>query len=156
MRTEAAKSGLTICPFADFLENGTREPPPQLSPSASAPKASTSIAVKELGSLTMGETKVTGKLAPEPINRIVRANFPKFRACYEEGLERDDSMKGTIVVKLTITSSGALENVAVAEGTLKDAAVRKCVTGVYQSLTFPLPDTGKALVTSTIDYRRSS
>jgi hypothetical protein len=156
LRTEAAKSGLTVCAFADFLEHGGNvktkigEPPePSVSASTPPPPA------KEIGVLKIVDTKVTGKLAPEPIVRIIRANFPKFRACYAEGLERDDSMKGTVTAKLTITAAGKLENVALAsDSTLKDEAVRKCVLGVYQSLTFPLPDTGKAQVTSTIEYRR--
>lgn len=156
LRTEAAKAGLTVCPFADFLEKGgSALPPIDSKPPAPPMSASVSAKPKELSSLKILDTKVTGKLAPEPLARIVRANFPKLRACYEEGLNRDDSMKGTLVVKLTITAAGAVQNVAVAEGTLLDPTVRKCIVAAYQSLTFPLPETGKAQLTSSIEYRRA-
>ncbi len=156
LRTEAAKSGLTVCPFADFLEKGGSALPP-IDPKPPAPPMSASVSAhpKDLSVLRILDTKVVGKLAPEPISRIVRANFPKLRACYEEGLNRDDSMKGTLYVKLTITAAGAVQNVAVAEGTLQDVTVRKCIVAAYQSLTFPLPESGKAQVTSSIEYRRA-
>ena len=38
-------------------------------------------------SVRLGATSVSGKLAPEIIQRIVRSGFGGFRGCYEKGLE---------------------------------------------------------------------
>jgi hypothetical protein len=45
------------------------------------------------------EARVSGRLAPEVIQRIVRANFGQARACYEDGLRRDPNLRGMVRVR---------------------------------------------------------
>lgn len=152
LRTESARAGLQTCALLDFLTRAPKVASTEPSASASASASASVDPPKGISVLELGETKVTGNLAVEQIKSVVRANFAKFRACYEKGLDRDDSMKGTVVVKLAITAAGKMESVT-SGGTLTDAPVRTCVVAVYESLTFPLPEKGTAHVLSTIDFR---
>jgi hypothetical protein len=155
LRTDSSKNGLEKCALSDFFEKAPKSGPslpeePTGAPSTSAPLEPPK---KETAKLTVGETTVTGKLAVEPIKGVIRANFAKLRACHAEALKRDGSTYGTTTVKLAITAKGTIENAAATGGTIKDAAMRKCVVAAYQSITFPLPESGKAQVISTVDYQ---
>lgn len=94
-----------------------------------------------------------GKLPPEVIKRVIRANFPRFRRCYERGLASDPTLAGTVVVRLIVDATGAVETASLAGGTLDDATVRTCVLGVYATLSFPDPESGKVFVTYPIDFQ---
>jgi hypothetical protein len=98
-------------------------------------------------------TDIQGRLPPDVIKRIVRANYPRFRACYESGLKRDPGLKGTISVMFIIDTSGAVESASGAGGTLTDGTVSSCVVGVYRTLSFPEPEGGKVRVTYPIDFQ---
>ena len=98
-------------------------------------------------------TDIQGRLPPDVIKRIVRANYPRFRACYESGLKRDPGLKGTVSVMFIIDTSGAVESASSAGGTLTDGSVVSCVVGVYRTLSFPEPEGGKVRVTYPIDFQ---
>ncbi|MGZ3452084.1 MAG: AgmX/PglI C-terminal domain-containing protein [Polyangiales bacterium] len=99
-------------------------------------------------------TTISGKLAPEPVKRIVRANFPRFRACYEQGLRHDEKMHGVVAVTMTIDATGAVEraDLDTVKSTLADAKVRSCIVGVYRTLSFLEPEGGKVTVLYPIDF----
>ncbi len=98
-------------------------------------------------------TDIKGRLPPEIIKRIIRANFPRLRACYEQGLKRDPTLKGTVSVRFIISASGAVESASSAGGTMTDKPVSDCVLGVYRTLSFPEPEGGKVMVTYPIDFQ---
>jgi hypothetical protein len=103
-----------------------------------------------------GLTQVNGRLPPEAIQRIVRQNFGRLRACYETGLERDPSLEGRVAVKFVIDRSGA---VAVAEldaasTTLSDAKVTSCVVAQYTRMTFPQPEGGIVTVVYPVVFEK--
>ena len=97
-------------------------------------------------------TTIVGRLPPEVIKRIVRANFPRFRACYEQGLKTDATLKGTVVTKILIDTTGDVASASTATGTMGNAAVEACVLGVFKTLAFPEPEGGKVSVTYPIDF----
>lgn len=99
-------------------------------------------------------TTVVGKLPPQVVTRIVRANYPRLRRCYESGLKTDAGLAGTVTVRFVVDSSGAVESATDAGGTLKNAAVQSCVVGIYRTLAFPEPETGKVTVTVPIEFGR--
>ncbi len=110
--------------------------------------------VKKTKVVKMIETGVTtqGKLPPEVIRRIIRANFPRFRACYEAGLKKDETLTGTVSTSFVITTAGNVENVTLGKGTIKDPAVEACVKGVFSTLKYPEPEGGKVQVTYPINF----
>jgi hypothetical protein len=98
-------------------------------------------------------TEIQGRLPPEVIKRIIRANFPRFRACYEQGLKKDPGLKGTVAVRFIIDTTGAVESANQAGGNMPDGGVSSCVVAVYRTLSFPEPEGGKVLVTYPIDFQ---
>ncbi len=96
---------------------------------------------------------MTGKLPPDVIKRVIRANFPRFRACYEQGLKKDPGLKGTVAVRFIIDTTGAVESASLSGGSMSDTGVSSCVLGVYRTVSFPEPESGKVLVTYPIDFQ---
>lgn len=99
------------------------------------------------------DVQATGTLPPETIKRVIRANFPRFRQCYETGLKKDPGLRGTVVARFIIDNTGATETVSLSGGTMGDAGVASCVLGVYRTVSFPAPENGKVMVTYPIDFQ---
>jgi hypothetical protein len=142
----------------DVREDPSAKPIPSTSEttvasaSASASVAPTEAKAKVVKMIEVG-TEIKGLLAPELIKRIIRANFPLFRACYQQGLKKDPDLRGTIAVKFVIDATGAVDSVKGTGGSLKDEQVSKCVLDVYRVLTFPAPEKGVVTVTYPIDFQ---
>jgi|SRR6187399_268730 len=88
-------------------------------------------------------TRIAGRLHPEVIQNIVRASYGKFRVCYEQGLSRDPSLTGKVVVRFVIGRTGEVSNVAIGEGsTLPDQQMATCIVTAFYHLQFPEPAGG--------------
>jgi hypothetical protein len=109
-------------------------------------------------------TQVSGRLAPEEIQRIVRTNFGAFRACYEEGLKRNPKLEGRVNVRFVIgkdgrvTQAGAPADLAPKPGSqappprMPDEKVVACIVGAFEKLVFPAPDSGMVTVVYPINF----
>jgi hypothetical protein len=104
---------------------------------------------KEPGVRMAKETILSGHLPPEVIQRTVRQNFGRFRACYEIGLRSNPNLEGRVTARFVIGRDGAVSNVS-AGGDLPDAAVRSCVASAFYGLSFPAPDDGIVTVSYPI------
>ncbi|MCU0680776.1 MAG: AgmX/PglI C-terminal domain-containing protein [Polyangiaceae bacterium] len=93
-------------------------------------------------SIRMGATQVSGRLAPEVIQRIVRQNFGRFRNCYENGLKTNPSLTGRVAVRFVISRDGSVASVANGGSDLPDSAVVSCVVRSFGGLSFPQPEGG--------------
>ena len=91
---------------------------------------------------TAGPLQVSGRLPPEVIQRIVRQNFGRFRACYEAGLAKDPGLKGKVSVRFVIGKDGAVGSVSDAGSDLPDPATKKCLLAAFSGLSFPQPEGG--------------
>ncbi|MEO7095898.1 MAG: AgmX/PglI C-terminal domain-containing protein [Polyangiales bacterium] len=113
---------------------------------AHRPRKTKQVKMTEVGSA------VTGRLPPEVIRRIARANFPRFRYCYEQELKKDPALKGTITTKLVIDTTGAVESAATGGSTMANATVEACILKVFKSMSFPEPEGGKVTVSYPIKF----
>ena len=59
------------------------------------------------------------------------------QVCYEEGLNRNRKLAGTIRAKFTIPLSGKATRVTVVSATIKDAKLSRCIKNVITQLRFP-------------------
>jgi hypothetical protein len=89
---------------------------------------------------------VGGHLPPEVVQRIVRQNFGRFRACYEGGLRGDPGLRGRVAVKFLIDRAGAVANALDAGSDLPDRAVVQCIVRGFLDLSFPEPEGGQVTV----------
>lgn len=101
------------------------------------------------GPVRMGKPELSGHLPPEVIQRTVRQNFGRFRACYEIGLRSNPNLEGRVTARFVIGRDGAVSNVS-AGGDLPDAQVRSCVASAFYGLSFPAPDVGIVTVSYPI------
>ena len=98
----------------------------------------------------LGDALVSGKVTPDRFvldrndNTIYRGTLPpvdmsergaadKTRGCYEAGLAKDPKLSGTLKVKFSVSTKGALLGTeALKDSTLKDADVTKCLLDVVK------------------------
>lgn len=85
-------------------------------------------------------------LSRAAIRKVISANMAQAQACYREGLKKDPSLEGTVVVRLVVVASGAVANAEVAASTLGDAAVEKCLTDRARTWRFPEPRGGNITI----------
>lgn len=102
--------------------------------------------------IRQGAPSVSGKLAPEVIQRIVRQNFGRFRLCYENGLRNNPTLQGRVVVKFVIGADGAVSSTSDGGSDLPDKAVVQCVLRSFGGLSFPAPEGGMVTVTFPISF----
>jgi len=76
------------------------------------------------------------------VKRIVRATFPRFRRCYELGVDDDAKLKGTSPSRSRSTRPARCAREAGADD---DAAqgVAACVLAIFGTLAFPEPEGGE-------------
>jgi hypothetical protein len=96
-------------------------------------------------------TSVSGRLPPEVIQRIVRQNYGRFRACYQASLQTNPNLSGRVVASFIIGRDGTVKSVS-GGGDLPDSGVISCVTRSFYGLTFPQPDGGIVRVTYPIVF----
>jgi hypothetical protein len=106
--------------------------------------------------LRQGATQVNGRLPPEVIQRIVRQNFGRFRACYEMGLKRNPKLEGRVAVKFTIDQAGAIKDVGDSGSDLGDAQTVSCVLRGFANMSFPQPEGGIVTVVYPIIFARAT
>jgi len=85
---------------------------------------------------------VTGSLPPEVIRRIVRQSISQVRFCYEKELVKNPALAGKISMSFVIGKTGAVTSASVGSSDVASTEVGKCLTTVFQKMTFPAPDGG--------------
>lgn len=98
--------------------------------------------------VTQGKAEVSGALPADVIRRIVRANIPRIRYCYEKGLTKNPELAGKLNVKFTIGKDGAVVSAETTGSTIGDAEVLSCAANVFKQMSFPSPE-GGGVVTVT-------
>ncbi|MGZ6089385.1 MAG: DUF2330 domain-containing protein [Polyangiales bacterium] len=97
-------------------------------------------------------TDIGEGIAPEVVKRIVRGNFPRFRACYGAALAKNPGLAGTISTQFVIAKDGTATEVKSEKGTLDDPTMNTCVASIFKSLSFP--EVGAPVrVTYPIDFQ---
>jgi hypothetical protein len=99
---------------------------------------------------------VNGRLPPEVISRIVRANMGRFRTCYENGLRTNPNLQGKVTTKFVIDRSGAVSSAADGGSDLPDRQVVQCVVRGFGNLSFPQPEGGVVTVSYPIVFNPGS
>jgi hypothetical protein len=125
-----------------------RPPASAPSASASAPPAKPSAAAKAPEPRPLG--KPGGRIEPEIIQRVIRANFGRFRLCYENGLRNCPNLQGRVAVRFIIDIDGSVKQPRDAGSDHADAGVTACVVEAFREVRFPPPEGGTVAVTYPI------
>lgn len=143
-----------------------------------APAPATPAASGGSGAAAKDPAKVRGRLPPEVIQKVVRADFGAMKRCYEEALGRDPTVKGKVTTKFVIARDGTVaaaadvhdapptaipgvppdvvEDLVAMHGTdeprFPDKKVTDCVVSRFKALTFPPPEGGVVTVVYPIVF----
>lgn len=103
----------------------------------------------DAGADAHSDAAVNGRLPPAEIQRIVRANFARFKICYSVALDDNPHLRGCVVTRFVIDLTGhvsAHTDVTPAALALPDDSVRACVVNAFGDLEFPPPVGGVVTV----------
>ena len=89
-----------------------------------------------------GVLKVSGRLAPEIIQTVVRKSYAGFRKCYELGLGRNPALEGRVNARFVIGLDGTVTNAENGGSDLNDPEAIACIIGHFYTIKFPPPDGG--------------
>jgi hypothetical protein len=92
------------------------------------------------------EITTNGRLPKDVIQRIIRQNSGRFRACYEGGLRTNPSLEGRVEVRFVIDRQGAVSMAQDGASDLQSDSVKSCIVKSFYSLSFPSPDNGTVTV----------
>ncbi|MBI5510317.1 MAG: AgmX/PglI C-terminal domain-containing protein [Deltaproteobacteria bacterium] len=88
-----------------------------------------------------GDKKV-GRLADGHVSRVFRMAEGAIKACYDERVKANPSLKGAIALYLLVGPDGAVKNLVVEHDEPGDPALTVCVSTEVHKLVFPAPEFG--------------
>jgi hypothetical protein len=127
-------------------------PPKKSSPTvavgsrSSGPQRSNSVGARGASQASSQWPKPSGRLAPEIIQKVIRASYPKFRACYEEGLKMTENLGGRVTVRFDVEADGTVIRYEPVCTSLPDPRVVSCIAQHFTGLKFPKPTGGSVRV----------
>ena len=134
----------TLRPVPDAAPEGTGgDSPPG---SARAGGRATPIETLANPEAIPDRANVRGSLDKEIIRRVIRRHMDEVKACYERRLTDQPGLEGRVSVQFTIAATGAVSNSALAQSSMKDAAVEQCLVLAVRGWEFPRPEGGGIVV----------
>jgi TonB family protein len=76
----------------------------------------------------------------------VKGRMGGIKACYENALKRNPSLKGKVIISFTITPAGTVEDAKTAGGSLGSSEVTECILGVVRGWRMPFKPAGPVTV----------
>ena len=95
---------------------------------------------------------ITGRLAPELIENVVRANFAELRKCYVQALTRVPDAAGKTATRLVIGRNGRVSEARTTLSGNLPPQMSSCLAIVFRSLTFEAPLEGIVTVSYPIAF----
>jgi hypothetical protein len=94
--------------------------------------------------IATADAKVLGAIDPELIRRVIREHASQVRYCYEQQLALDPKLEGKIAIRWQIEADGRATNpqVELAETTLRNGEVQRCIMSRIVTWPFPKPKGG--------------
>ncbi len=93
-----------------------------------------------------GDEKVYDR---ESVRQIVKKSITKFKDCYDDGVKKNPSLEGKVVVEWVIAADGYVSAASIKLSTLNDDVVQKCVVDKIMVMKFPSPPVG---TTASVSY----
>jgi TonB family protein len=106
------------------------------------------------GSASSGSSS-SGRAHSEDIDRTIKTHMTRFRSCYQRQLQRNPRLEGRVVMQITIDASGSVSSAELAESSLSDSVVEKCIADELLRLEFPPPRGGRVVISYPFAFSRS-
>jgi Ca-activated chloride channel family protein len=152
-RARKATSSLPVAPSAvvqmDLMstveEESTKSK--KVEPIVTAPEKRASG--RERDEIELGEILVTGGLSKKSIQSLLKKHLSDFNLCYRQTLKNGLSIKGKVVFKIVIDTTGRVLKVT-SKGTMDKGhtyvGFEKCMAQEFKRLRFPAPKGAKPVV----------
>lgn len=88
-----------------------------------------------------------GVLDKEEIRQVIRSHIAEVKDCYELQLVSNPELQGRMLVRFTISASGAVSAANVQSSTFNDPIVEQCILESVRTWIFPRPQGGIVIVT---------
>jgi len=102
------------------------------------------------GRVTIGKLTVLGSMPRELIRRALFTRSSELDKCDARARKRKPHLSGTVKVKFVINSIGIVANATIAESTVRDPRLERCVARQIRKLKFPSTCGGIVIVTVPI------
>lgn len=103
----------------------------------------------DLGGLGKGRSRVEpgnvtfeGALTREEIQRVIDRFMAQIKYCYEKEFQKAPDLEGKLVANWTISPEGDVETSSMAQNTMRNESVEKCLLRVVNRMMFPKPRGG--------------
>jgi hypothetical protein len=83
------------------------------------------------------EEEFTGTIDREAVRRVVMQHIREFRACYEQGLNRDENLAGKVILEWEFGGRGRVLKAKVVSTTLRNTTVENCFVKRLKMWQFP-------------------
>jgi hypothetical protein len=118
------------------------DPPQRAEALVPAPLAHTARHTTRVPRVRTGKPAVKGALDSDRVRRVVRSNLDAVRHCYREGLARNPSLEGRVVIGFVVGAVGEVPVAHVARSTLRGSrgsGVAACIASAVRGWRFPKP-----------------
>ncbi|MBC7420621.1 MAG: AgmX/PglI C-terminal domain-containing protein [Bdellovibrio sp.] len=88
------------------------------------------------------EAEVATGLDRSQIDEVIKRNLGQVRFCYEQGLQKNASLNGRVVVGFVVGGAGAVKSSNVESSSMGDKLVEECIAMRLKSWKFPIPQGG--------------
>lgn len=102
-----------------------------------------------------GDAQVGGSSATVPISdadRVIAGLRPRFRQCYQTGLNSDPSMSGKVVITAKVGPNGEVSSADVSTNTGLSPTVASCIAGVVRRAQFNAPGGGGSTLNIPVTF----
>lgn len=98
----------------------------------------------------------SGRLPPETIQEVVRSRHAELEGCYQLGAGRHPQLGGRITFTFAIGVGGEVTELRVADNSLPDCGVVRCMRDAMAQSRFPPPEGGTVAVQYPITFEPAS
>lgn len=95
--------------------------------------------------------QITGPIGPGDAARLVQAQMPRIRPCYETARAANPRLAGRVEVRFTIGRDGHVTQ-AIANGLPEAPEVATCVANALRATVFPQPENGSLPIIYPINF----
>ena len=102
-----------------------------------------------------GDAQISGSTATVPISdadRVIAGLRPRFRQCYQTGLNSDPSMSGKVVITAKVGPNGEVSDANVSSNTGLSAGVASCIANVVKRAQFNPPGGGGSTLNIPVTF----
>jgi len=123
-------------------------------PFGAPPAITTGPATPPHPTTKVGKLTVVGKLAPEVVEKQLRGRLYVYNRCYTDALQRDPTIHGQLVIRLSIDSTGAVSSAIRDPSSDLDENPKlvACVTDAISRVSFPATQGGLVIATLPLSF----